>query len=196
MKRQFARQRLLITRRQVLTAGGDTLAVYQPDPASLTVIDAATLVVQHTLAGTVPDTLLVAALGALPIFPQRAEAKALTGTNLQALAAPSGRSLYVWGDVNRLAVDGSPVYGSFGLQRIDLARGTVAAQALPDARLFSVDVAPDGRSLYTYEAATAGTVALGGPDWPALLRRLDADTLATTAQRRFTGLHAVRVWSL
>jgi hypothetical protein len=176
-----------------LTAAGGALAVYQPDPAALTVIDAATLTVQRTLARTVADAVLAAVLGALPFFPHRAEAKAVTGTNLRALAAPDGRSLYVWGEVNRLASDGSPVYGSFGLKRIDLARGTVAAQALPDARLFSVVVTPDGRSLYTYEAATAATLSLGESDWPALLRRVDASTLATTAQRRFTGLHTIRV---
>jgi len=181
------------TQRSRSTAAGGALAVYQPDPAALTVIDAATLTVQRTLARTVADAVLAAVLGALPFFPHRAEAKAVTGTNLRALAAPDGRSLYVWGEVNRLASDGSPVYGSFGLKRIDLARGTVAAQALPDARLFSVVVTPDGRSLYTYEAATAATLSLGESDWPALLRRVDASTLATTAQRRFTGLHTIRV---
>jgi hypothetical protein len=176
-----------------LTAGGDALEIYQPDPASLTVIDAARLTVERTSTSTGPAAVLAAVQGTLPFVPQPAEAKEVLGTNLQALAAPNGKALYVWGTVNRLAADGSPISSSFGLGRIDLGTGRVVAQAMPNARLFSVDVAPDGRSLYTYEALTTDTVALGASDWPALLRRLDADTLATTAQRRYMGLRAIRI---
>ncbi|MGI8916529.1 MAG: hypothetical protein ACR2JY_22615 [Chloroflexota bacterium] len=167
-----------------LSPGGDALLIYQPDPAMLTVVDAARLEVTRVVTGARTAGALAALV--LPFLPQIASAKATEGTNLQAVAAPDGRSLYVWGNVNHLAAGGSPVYGSVGLQRINLQNGAVAATALPDARLFAVLVAPDGRSVYTY-AAESNTAILDSPDWPALLRRHDATTLAITASRECTG---------
>lgn len=169
-----------------LSHAGDALLIYQPYPATLTVVDANQLKVTGTVSPDGRSGALAAVLAALPLWPQPVEAKATDGANLQGTASPNGRSLYVWGDVTGGPAAGSPPYGSAGLRRIDLRTVAVAAQAMPGARLFGVTVAPDGRSVYTY-ASKSNTDIIDSPAWPALLRRHDATTLAVTATRAFSG---------
>ncbi len=163
-----------------LSPDGHRLAIVHADEETLTVIDAERLEVEHTVSLARPHRWLDRVLEFVPLMPQRASAKAMEGTMLQAVFTPDGGHLYVFG--YEADMDGDrPTFDGLGLRLIDVEAGEVVARALPHVQIDRVIPTPDGRSIYV--AAMDQTTS--GETMPFLLRRLDAPTLEIRAKREF-----------
>jgi len=147
---------------------------------TLTLVDAARMVVERTVALTRRSGLLGQWLPA----PRVAEAKVLgAGVAREAVFGPDGQHLYVFGWATDLDANDLVVYRGLGVQHVDVARGAIVAEALLGEQAKHVLPAPDGRSLYVLGPRGPVTPFIApGPYW---LRRLDAHTLAVLAERDF-----------
>jgi hypothetical protein len=122
-----------------------------------------------------------------------AGAKGITaGTLRHAAFSADGGTLYVFSQV-LVPSDSGEAPGERGLLAVDVARGRVAAEALGDYQIQWLLPAPDG-TVYAFGTADAGL----GPyeiteTSPSLLWRLDGRTLATLAERAFSGFRGGRI---
>ena len=165
---------------------GRHLALVHADIDRVTLIDAETLRVKGGVALTRPRAIGERMLRWLGLLPEPAAAKLLDGRVVQAVFAPDGRHLYVFGAEGETGEPGvAPTERGLGLTLIDLETGAIVAEGLADEQLDEVLPAPDGRSLYTLGPTVPWTMAAGEPDYR--LHRLDARTLAPLAEREFPG---------
>jgi plastocyanin len=160
------------------------LVIAHADEDALTLIDTERMTVERTMPLARPVSMRSRLVDLLPLVPQSAAAKALEGTMLQAVFAPDGQRLYLYGV--RFGVEsGEPVFRGLGLRAVDVESGEIEATALGEAPIERVVPSPDGGSLYVagpaIDAATAADLAA----IPYLLRRLDAGTLDVVAERSF-----------
>jgi plastocyanin len=120
----------------------------------------------------------------LPFAPQAASAKALEGTMLQAVFAPDGQRLYVYGQ--RAGVeDGEPVFRGLGLRTVDVSSGEIEALALEEVPIERVVPSPDGGSLYVAGPASDAAADADIGVMPYLIRRVDARTLEVVAEQSY-----------
>ena len=168
-----------------LAPDGGRLAVVHADEEAVTLVDPERLVVERTIRLERPTTLGDRLLGLLPLVPHDAAAKQTEeATALFARFGPDGRKLYVTGYRTGPGDDGEWELVGLGLRVFDLERGTIAAELSPaiwGRNDFGAEVvpAPDGHSVYVMVPRypeRRGTSAY-------LLRRLDARTLETLAER-------------
>ena len=161
-----------------LSPDGGRLAIAHADEDAVTVVDAAGMTIERTVALGRQRGFLDRVRGLLSLVPETASAKAMEGTMLQAAFAADGRRLYLFGSVAHLE-DDAPIFGGLGLRLVDVESGEVIADGLPDAQIERALPTPDGRAVY---------VAGWEPEAPAgpfVLRRLDAATLDVEAERVF-----------
>jgi hypothetical protein len=120
----------------------------------------------------------------LPFWPRPAFAKESEGVLRQATFAPDGRALYVRESVYTADEELPRVR----LLRVDVAAGLTAERSFSEP-LFDFAVSPDGRRLYVTQPAPRPSTqaACASPTCPYVLRRLDATTLATLAERPLRG---------
>lgn len=171
-----------------LSADGRRLAIVHPGIAAVTLIDAARLVVERTVAIRRPSGLLQHVLRLLLPLPQDAVAKAPEGTNMRAVFGPDDRHLYVFGYEDTGFGPGNvPTFKGLGLHVVNLDRADLAADALPQEQIDLVLPAPDGRSIYTFGPEEPDGPDYGGRPAHHVLRRLDATTLDVLAARRLFG---------
>lgn len=157
-----------------LSSDGRTLAVVDAYANSVTLIDAEHLTVERTLTLSRTTSLLDRLLHLLLLAPGTVHAKGVDGPALQAVFAPDGRHLYVFG--YKGSMDIGPSYEGLGLELIDLKRGSIVAKALDGAWVDSVQPSSDGRSVYVISRPPT-------PGPPYLMQRLDAASLAVKATR-------------
>ena len=164
----------------VLSPDGRRLAVVPAERDELILVDTARMgvVARTPFRGGSP------LLRWLPFWPRPAAAKEVEGAVRQATFAPDGRVLYVRESVYAADQDMPRVR----LLRLDPAAGVTAERRF-DEQLFDLVVAPDGRSLYAMQPAPdPGTYAgCSSAACPYVLRRLDATTLVTLAERPLRG---------
>lgn len=163
---------------------GPRLAIVHADEDVVTIVDAERLTVERTIRLARSEALRDRLFALLPLVPREARAKqAAIGTELRAVFGPDGRHLYVTGTDTVINAVGRLELRSRGLRVVDLGRGEIVAELSPDlwGRNYAPDplVAPDGQSIYVEI-----------PKYPErrntsayLLRRLDATTLETLAER-------------
>jgi hypothetical protein len=176
----------LLTPAVALSPDGTRLAVVHADTDAVTLIDASTLAEVGTRALHRPTGLLARTLAWLGLAPRDAEAKFIQGRMLEAVFAPDGRSLYVYGKDGQVgATPDDAIEHGLGLRRIDAETGEVVAQALPGVEIDELFVAPDGKTLYVDGPVAPPTMVERGS--PTMLRWLDAGSLRPLAQRWFDG---------
>jgi hypothetical protein len=98
--------------------------------------------------------------------------------------APNG-TLYAGGSEQ-------PVVRNLGIRRINVEQAEIEAEALIDENWSWYRVAPDGSAIFFYGSRPGpvpSAVQGGPPPNPALLRRLDPQTLTVTAERPFEGFY-------
>lgn len=167
-----------------LSPDGARLVVVDAEADRLTLLDAAALTVEGTHALRRPESSAHRFLRWLGIAPRDAQAKSMAGRRLDAVFAPDGRHLYLTGAEGTVddATDETE-YQGLGLKLIDVETGRIVAEELDDAELVAVLPAADGRSVYVNGPTEPWTASAGEPSYR--LRRLEARTLATLAEREF-----------
>ena len=150
---------------------GSRLAALSADGRTLDVVDTKTLGV--TSVAVHKKTSLLD-----PFRPLVAEAKTVNDEERQSMAfTPDGTGLISWVTATHYDDINGATRATRSLQRIDVATGTITAEASPPEGIYSVAIGPDGRGLYL-------VVRTKEPPTPAYaLRRLDAQTLDVKAQR-------------
>ena len=167
-----------------LSPDGTRLAVVHAAADRVTLIDAATLTVESAHALTRVEGLGDRLLRWLGIAPEVAEAKFMAGRRLEAVFAPSGRHLYVFGAEGSVDDTAEDIqYRGLGLRLIDVDTGRIVAEALDGAEIVNVLPSADGRDVYVNGPTVPWTASTGELSY--LLRRLDAGTLETLAEREF-----------
>lgn len=170
----------------VLSPDGRQLAVVHADTAKVTLIEAQSLTVERTFA-------LNRRTGLLDWFaPAVAQAKGPSeGTIRQAVFSPDGQYLYVFSQEFWVRPEDAPARQ--GLWLVDLTRGDLVAEALPEFQIQWVRPAPDG-SVYVFGTTDEQMAPYEiRQTSPSILWRLDALTLETLAQREFTGYQSGRL---
>lgn len=170
---------------------GRRLAVVAADEDALRLIDTARLVVEADVAISPNPSLsdLWHRLVGLAIpLPEDAAAKMMPdGPTRQAVFAPDGQTLYVFGNVTETEVadDGvSWLVRGMRLRAVDVETGRVRAAGPTEALLDRVVPAPDGRSLFVIGPTDEVFDAMVSPLLAtATIRRLNAQTLAVEAER-------------
>lgn len=176
-----------------LSPDGRRLAIAHAGADIVTLIDTERLAVERTIWLTRQTGLVDTLVGLLPLAPQRAAAKIEEGTNLHAVFGPGGERLYVYGVRAEVDANGDQEWHDLGLKVIDLASGEIVADGLADSMIVQVLPAPDGRSVYVTMAPDRRAFVNDG-DKTFVLRRLDAGTLETLAEREFDGWPMVLLW--
>jgi hypothetical protein len=156
-----------------ISPDGRELAVVRPDGAAILLIDTQRLSISRTLTLAAPLTVRSAT-------PQATEAH---NVRWHATYAAEGRQLLVTGFHD----EGSAIRAG-DLQRIDLMSGQLVARA-PLAGWVELCASADGRSIYLTSFATDEPMTPG-----LVIRRLDARTLATEAERTLPGRRYAVVW--
>ena len=175
-----------------LSPDGRQIAIVHADADRVTLVDTQHLTVARTINLTGGSGLLHI-LGLIP-QPVAAKGSPVVGTSRDAIYAPDGRSLYLSGIQTLLDDHDAQTFHSLGLTRLDLARNTVAADALPGRTINWVLPASDGRSIFVFGPKEGeGDSHILLPDVPSLLQRLDARTLAIQAQREFPSYRGSRL---
>jgi len=167
-----------------LSPDGRRLAIVHADSETLTLVDGARLVVERTLAFRRHRGFLERWRPG----PAVAEAKLLgEGTERKAIFSPSGRHLYVYG-LTWKGDDADPWrFRGLGIILVDVESGAVLAEALQGQQVDCLLPSSDGGSVYAY-----GPEQPAGPivaQRPYLLRRLDAASLTSIAERVLDGYH-------
>jgi len=166
---------------------GRRLAIVHADEDALTVVDTERLAIEATQTLARSASVLHRLVALLPLVPQSASAKTLEGTMLQAVFAPDGRHLYVFG-VTSGVESGEPIFHGLGLRVVDVESGEVEAVAFDGMPIERVVPSPDGGSLYVAGPALDSADAESDTAMvPYLIWRVDAETLEVVAERSFTG---------
>lgn len=160
-----------------LSPDGRQLAVFDGNSQTLLLMTTDHLKIVDTEHVVPPSSLLDHLGNLLGLLPETALAKEWIGTTVDLQFSPDGRSLYASGREGRVTGGVWSMHG-LGLERIDVASGQIAAQALPNQWVTNLSVAPDGSALYTLNPSNPA----GGS--PTTLRRLDALTLQTMTSRQ------------
>ena len=170
-----------------LSPDGRHLAIVHPEVAAVTLIDTARLTVERTVAIGRPKGTLDRLLGLLPL-PQEAEAKSPEGTSLAAAFGPDARFLYVFGyEDTGFDAGNRPTFAGLGVRVVDLDRNELAAEALAQDQIDVVLPAPDGRGVYVFGPEEPDGPGSGGGPVNHVLRRLNAATLDSLAERDLFG---------
>lgn len=171
-----------------LSPDGRQLAVAHADADRMTLVDAASLTVEKTISMARPSSLW----DRLGLAPGVALAKGpMQGTIRHAAFGPDGRYLYVFSQEMWVQPEDAP--DERGLRLLDLERGAVVAEALPEYQIQWVQPAPDG-SVYVFGTAEEGLLPYEiRSTSPSMLWRLDGRTLEILAERAFTGYQAGNV---
>lgn len=174
-----------------LSPDGRQIAIVHADADRVTLVDTQPLTIARTISLTGGSRLL----DILGLIPQPVAAKGLAvGTSRDVIYAPDGRSLYLSGVQTLLDDHDAQTFHSLGLTRLDLARNTVAADALPGRTINWVLPAPDGQSIFVFGPKEGeGDSHILLPNIPSLLQRLDARTLAIQAAREFPSYRGGRL---
>lgn len=159
-----------------LSPDGRTLAVVDGSRDVLTLLDAPSLKVRKTLS----IARKAGWLERLGLASAAAEAKEMIGTTVEAQFSLDGRSLYVTGQRGSVE-QGKYSLKGLGVRLVDVATGTVLAQALDGQRFWWTLLSPDGSSYYTLGPVDPS----GTSDGPVVMRRLDTRTLGLRAERGF-----------
>jgi plastocyanin len=172
-----------------ISPDGRSLAIVHADDDILTLVDTERLTVERTDALVRPVSAWNRLFSLLPFVPHSASAKALEGTMLEAVFAPDGQHLYVFG-MRASVEDGEPIVRGLGLRGVDVSSGEVDAVAFGEAIIDRVLPSSDGGSLYV--AGPAADVELAGGNY--FIRRVDAHTLDVLAEQSYPsgGLFLVR----
>ncbi|MGH2562592.1 MAG: hypothetical protein ACRDJH_26325 [Thermomicrobiales bacterium] len=170
-----------------LSPDGKTLAFVHADASAVTLVDAERLAVERTEMLTRPTGWQDRLLGLLSLAPTDAVAKGPgEGTVLQAVYAPDGRHLYVFGTETTFDDEGNVNARSLGLRLIDIEEAEIVAEAtdpeVADGVFSHVVPSPNGRDLYVYGVFSAGE---SSSIPPSRLWRLDAATLTVQVVRDF-----------
>lgn len=160
-----------------LSPDGRQLAVLDGTSQTLLLISAGQLQIVRTEHVTPPSSLLDHLGSLLGLLPEAALAKEWIGATIDLQFSPDGRSLYASGREGQVT-HGTWSMRGLGLERIDVASGQIAAQALPNQWVPNINIAPNGSALYTLSPSNPTGSS------PNILRRLDSLTLQTTAQRQ------------
>ncbi|MDQ3653482.1 MAG: hypothetical protein M3457_00185, partial [Chloroflexota bacterium] len=146
-------------------------------------IDATTLTVIETLQIAPVASGWERMLAWLGLVPQSARAKVSEGRSLRAAWSADGQSLYLTGHEIEVGETMDDITGhGLGISKIEVATGEITAVALEGHDADFIIPAPDGQSLYVLMPVQPWWDNGGGSDF--VLRRLDAETLETTAERR------------
>jgi len=175
-----------------LSPDGRQIAIVHADADRVTLVDTQHLTVARTINLTGGPGLL----HILGLIPQHVAAKGPpgVGTSRDAIYAPDGRSLYLSGIQTLLDDHDAQTFHSLGLTRLDLARNTITADALPGRTINWVLPAPDGQNVFVFGPKEGeGDSHLLLPNIPSLLQRLDARTLAIQAAREFPSYRGGRL---
>lgn len=170
----------------VLSPDGQQLAIVHANADKVTLIEAESLTIKRTLA-------LNRRTGLLDRFaPAVAQAKgASEGTIRQAVFSPDGQYLYIFSQEFWVKPEDAPARR--GLWLVDLTRGDIIAEALPEFQIQWVRPAPNG-SVYIFGTTDERMAPYEiRQTSPSRLWRLDALTLETLAQREFTGYQSGRL---
>src|SRR5205085_598853 len=117
-----------------------------------------------------------------------AEAKTLNDEERHSMAfTPDGTGLISWVTATHYDDINGATRTTRGLERIDISSGTITAESSPPEGIYSVAMAPDGRSLYL-------VVRTKEPPTPAYaLRRVDAQTLEIKVERALSDYAELQV---
>jgi hypothetical protein len=165
-----------------LSPDGHRLAIAHAEADKVTLMDAQKLTVERTVS-------LSRRTGLLDWFtPSVAYAKNAGGIIRQAVFSPDGQYLYVFTqEVGEVPAERR------GLWLVDLGRGAIIAEALPEMQVRWVRPAPDG-SVYVFGTTDQRLEPYEiRPSSPSSLWRLDALTLQPLAKREFTGYRGSRL---
>jgi dipeptidyl aminopeptidase/acylaminoacyl peptidase len=165
-----------------LSPDGGRLAVVHADSDEITLIDARSLSVEKGISlGT--GVNLWESLGFVPAI---AHAKGeMEGTIRQAVFSPDGQRLYVF--TQEIVPEAADPPAERGLWLVDLARGDIAAQALPEYQVQWLRPAPDG-TVFAFGTTDERLLPFEiRSNSPSMLWRLDDQTLEILAERALTG---------
>ena len=175
-----------------LSPDGDRLAVIDPATEQLTMIETATLTVETTRSLSHAEGIGQRFWQWLGIAPRTAEAKLMVGRQLEAVFAPDGDHLYLWGSegsIGDTAEEADRV--GLGLRLIDVPSGLIVAEAMEGIALNSVLPSPDRDSVYVSGYTDPSYLAMA--ETPYELRRLDGQTLETLAKRELVQFSRLEV---
>lgn len=176
-----------------LAPDGRRLAIAHADAAFVTLVDTERLAIARVVTLTRPAGLF-AWFG---FAPPAAAAKGLGETSLRrAVFALDGRRLFLWGFESKVDAGGQETYRSIGLKLVDLERGAdvLTAEALTGKSISWLLPAPAGQSIYVFGPKDGERdTRILEEDTPYLLRRLDAVTLNSQAEREFSGYQSGRI---
>lgn len=143
------------------------------DPLSMRVLDSREL--------TRPQSTIDRVVSMLGLAPRVAEAKEIAdGALVHMQYARDGRSLLVTGTRYSLDANGAQVVDGLGVERIDVATGTLVGQALGGHGVNWVGEAADGSAVYALTPVNTMDSSC-----PCTLSRLQSTNLDITAQRSF-----------
>lgn len=166
-----------------ISPNGERLAIVHGGGATITLVDAATLAVERTVAlGPSATSTPVDHETVDPVT--RIEegdnvVSTVTSVRWMATFAPDGRHLYLAGSGLGTDAEGRSVRRTHGLRRVDLATGVVAARS--EVAPWNIVPTPDGRGLYVFGLERVDPGRVGFEITAVVLRRLDAVTLASLA---------------
>ncbi len=168
-----------------LSPDGRRIAVVSAEADTVTLIDAQRMVVECSFSFARSGGLS----GRLPFLPHEAEAKGFgEGTAKQAVFAPDGRHLYIFGYQGLYTAAGDLADHGLGLAVVDVTTGKLVAQAFRDQWIDQVMPAPDGHSVYVSGLKQAGDIThWSGEASTFQFRRLDPNSLHVLATREFAG---------
>lgn len=165
-----------------LSPDGGTLAVVDPTTEQLTLIETATLTVSSTRALSSAEGIGQRFWQWLGIAPRTVEAKFMIGRQLEAVFAPDGDHLYLWGTEGSIGETAEKAERlGLGVRLIDIESGLIIAGALEGMALNSVLPTPNGDSIYVSGFTDPSFAAPAAT--PYELRRLDGQSLETRAER-------------
>jgi hypothetical protein len=174
-----------------LSPDGSRLAVVDAETDQLTMIDAATMTVEGTRSLARTEGMRHRFLTWLGIAPQTAEAKVSAGRWLDAVFAPSGDHLYLWGTESDIgdSIEDTEVHG-LGLMLVDVESGEILGEALEGMMVQSVVSAPDDRTFYLTGTESPRSGHYSGVE---RLWRLDNQSLETLAERELQAFSQIAV---
>ncbi|HET8524231.1 MAG TPA: hypothetical protein VFL82_13430 [Thermomicrobiales bacterium] len=170
-----------------LSPDGSRIAVVHADSEQLTLIDAQHMTVIKTVPVVHPKSILNRLFSW--VAPQTAEAKYMTGSSRSAVFSADGRALYVYGSEATITEGNREVERGLGLELVDANSGEIKAASLDGVLIDQVLPGPGGQNLYLSGPDESWYTAQGEPSYT--VRRLDAATLDTHAQRTFPDVRRI-----
>lgn len=174
--------RLFLDPAIAMSPDGQRLAVVHAEADKITLIDAPNLSVEKTLSLERPKNLWDWLGFAATVVHAKSE---MQGTIRHATFSLDGQTLYVFSQEVWIVSEDAPA--ERGLWLVDLEKGSIVAEALPEYQIQWVRPAPDGtvfvfgttdERLLPYEIRSTS---------PSMLWRLDGLTLEILSGRKFTG---------